>query len=265
MKFKFIMDTFLSRGLKIFPCGENEKTPLIDMWQKDCSCDFQQVVYWLENAKNCNIGLPANENNLFVIDVDNHGVDGLANFKRLCDDLGVGEIKTLTQKTPSGGLHLIFESDDELKKVMNSSNCFENYQGIDVRTRGYILVEPSEINGVKYKLNTTYGVSKMPNALKEFIIKNNKKQEVVKKSEYKKPPVVEKGNRDTALFEYINNLYYTTRLTMEEISLLAHYFNECVCVPPLSEGVVNYKIKKLFEKKRNTYIILRFSEEQEEE
>lgn len=264
MKFKFIMDTFLSKGLKIFPCGENEKTPLIDMWQKDCSCELQQVLYWLENAKNCNIGLPANENNLFVIDVDMHGVDGLSNFKRLCSDLGIEEIKTLTQKTPSGGVHFIFESDDELKQVMNSANCFENYQGIDVRTRGYILVEPSIINGVSYELDTTYGVAKMPHGLKEFILKNNKKQEIEKRKEYYKPTVVDKGNRDNALFDYINNLYYQTRLDKDEITLLAHYFNQTTCKPPLSEGVVNYKIEKLFKKYRNNYILLRFEEEENE-
>lgn len=76
-----------------------------------------------------------------------HGVDGLSNFNKLLNDLGISpsDIETLQQTTPSGGIHLIFKSDEELKKVMNAANCFKDYQGIDIRTRGYILVEPSVI------------------------------------------------------------------------------------------------------------------------
>lgn len=262
-KFDFIQNFYLKNNLKIFPIMENKKLPLIDAWQKDCSTNLAQILYWLENAKGCNIGLPANENNLFIIDIDMHGVNGLENFNRLLNDIGVApsDIDTLQQTTPSGGIHLIFRSDDELKNVTNSANCFKDYQGIDIRTKGYVLVEPSTIDGKPYKLNMK-NVGCVPKALRDFIINNNSKQEEVKKtSGYVKPDKVEKGGRDSSLFDYINQLYYKTRLDEEDIRLLAYNFNRNICEPPLSDGVVDYKLGKLFKKKRNKYILINIGDE----
>lgn len=260
-KINFIMNTYLKRGMKIFPVIENGKTPLIDAWQNDCSSDFQQVLYWLENAKNCNIGLPANENNLFIIDIDMHDVDGMSNFKRLCDDLGIEDIDTLSQTTPSGGKHYIFFSDDELKEVANSANCFSDYKGIDIRTKGYILVEPSIINGVSYKLDMK-NIKSVPLPLRRFILDNNK-EIIEERKEYEKPKEVEKGGRDNALFDYLIQLYHKTKLDKDEILLLAHYFNKEVCVPPLTDNVVDYKVNKLFKKHRNKIIVININEEEE--
>lgn len=262
-KFNFIKNNFIDKKLKIFPVMENKKLPLIDAWQKDCSSDLSQIIYWLENAKGCNIGLPANENDLFIIDIDMHGVDGIGNFTRLLNDLGVEitDLDTLAQTTPSGGIHFIFQSDDELKQVTNAANCFKDYQGIDIRTKGYILVEPSVIDGVPYKLNLK-DVAPLPKLLRQFILDNNSKQEEVRKTKgYEKPDKVEKGGRDSELFNYLNQLYYKTRLDEEEISLLAYHFNKTICDPPLSDGVVDYKINKLFKKKRNRYILINISED----
>ena len=202
-KFETIKKLFLDNDLKIFPVIENQKIPQIDAWQDECSKDILQIIYWIENAKNCNIALPANENNLFIIDIDMHnGVNGLTSFNKLMDDLGIADIKTRQQITPSGGIHFIFESDDELKEVMNSSNCFEGYPGIDIRTKGYILVQPSVINGVGYKMDDT-PISKIPDKLRDYILAHNKKIEIEKK-EYVKPNIVERGGRVTRLFEYLN-------------------------------------------------------------
>ena len=260
-RFDFINNFYIKNNLKIFPVMENKKLPLIDAWQKDCSSDLLQILYWLENAKDCNIGLPANENNLFIIDIDMHDVNGLESFNNLCKDLNIDNIDTLSQTTPSGGMHYIFKSDDELKEVMNSANCFENYRGIDIRTRGYILVEPSSINGVPYKLDMKE-IKEMPSALREFILNNSEKTKEEKR-EYVRPSKVEKGARDTCLFEYINNLYYHTKLGMDEIKLLAHYFNETVCDPPLGENVVDYKVNKVFTKNRLKYILVYIGNDEE--
>lgn len=107
-------------------------------------------------------------------------------------------------------------------------------------------------------------VGELPVKLREFIINNNNKQEEVRKSgTYKKPLKVEKGGRDSCLFEYINQLYYKTRLDEEEIRLLAYHFNKTICDPPLADGVVNYKINKLFSRKRNKYILINIGDDDE--
>ena len=146
---------FIKTGLKIFPVQQNGKTPLIQKWQDDCSCDAMQVLYWYESAKGCNWGLPATPNGLFVIDLDVHDPqkNGVENFEKLMKELGLTSIDTMLQTTPSGGVHLIYQTNDILRNVPNCSNAFKDYPGIDLRTDGYVVVEPSVINGKEYKFS----------------------------------------------------------------------------------------------------------------
>lgn len=264
-KWEVLNKLYLDKGLKIFPVKENGKTPLIPKWQSDCSSDFMQVLYWYENAKNCNWGLPASQNNLFVIDLDMHEVDGVGNFAKLLGELNL-DIDTVVQHTPTGGVHIIFKSDDELKNVSNSSNSFPNFPGIDIRTDGYIVVEPSTINGNGYLFEDN-GVTptEMPIQLKEYILKNvGTKQENTRKP-YEKPKEVFKGDRDNQLFQYINQLYFKTRLDYDEILLLANHFNETVFDTPLPKKNVKYKVEKAFDKDRGTCLFLKVGGENEEE
>lgn len=259
--YKFLVDNFVAHDLKIFPIKNNAKEPLIDRWQLDASCDKSQILYWLEYGEHPNFALPASLNNLFIIDIDMHGdVDGMGSFNALLKDVGLESMpKTLTQTTPSGGLHLIFKSDEELKKVRNTSNSFgEKYPGIDIRTSGYILVEPSVINGVPYKFHGNVDdISEMPKELRDFILENMQKNKVEHK-EFAKKNKVMKGSRDDELFSYVNHLYYSTKLDYEEIKLLAHAYNDSF-EPPLGNSVVDYKVNKLFEKERPEIIIVRLS------
>lgn len=270
-KYSFLQDNFLKRGLKIFPVVANGKTPLINTWQLDASCEREQLLYWLEEGGNdINIGLPATPNNLFVIDVDMHdGVNGLESFHNLLNDCGVSidEVNmTLRQTTPSGGIHFIFASDDELKKVRNTSNSFgEKYQGIDIRTSGYIVVEPSVVNGVPYKFSSsTASICEMPSALREFILNNvshvndTKKGGVSedKEDHYYEGKVVNKGSRDENIYNYIYLLYNKKRLSRDETRVLAYVYNERCFKPPLSQRVIDYKLNKAFEKPRRKQITI---------
>ena len=271
-KWQMLNELYIKQGLKIFPVVENGKTPLIKEWQKDCSSDYMQVLYWYENAKNCNWGLPATPNNLFIIDLDVHDPEknGVENFDKIIDKLFMDadgyagdlydeycEMGPLEQVTPSGGHHLIFETDDELRQVPNCSNAFKDYPGIDIRTDGYIVVEPSSINGKNYVFDTIPSTpNKMHPKLKKFILENVGTKQDNKKTPYKKPKVVEKGSRDTELFNYINQLYFKTRLDIDEVMVLAKYFNEEVLEEPFDERDVEYKVRKAFEKNRPKYILV---------
>lgn len=251
-KWSILNELYLNKGLKIFPIKENGKTPLISKWQEDCSADLFQVLYYYENAKNCNWGLPATPNNLFVIDLDVHDEDknGVDNFKRLMEEIGLESIDTMTQITPSGGVHLIYQTNEILKNVPNCSNAFSDYPGIDIRTDGYIVVEPSSINGKEYKITNLIPPMPMPAVLQQYILENVGTKEERKKSQYTKPTEkIDIGNRDTALFEYITYLYYKTKLTYNEILILAKTFNNDF-TKPLPEKTVVYKVDKAFEKDR---------------
>lgn len=276
-KWNTLNELYIKQGLKIFPVVENGKTPLIKEWQKDCSSDYMQVLYWYENAKNCNWGLPATPNNLFIIDLDVHDPEknGVENFDKIIDKLFMDadgfagdlydeycEMGPLEQVTPSGGHHLIFQTDDDLRQVPNCSNAFKDYPGIDVRTDGYIVVEPSSINGKNYIFDTIPSApNKMHPKLKKFILENVGTKQDNKKTPYVKPKEVEKGDRDNQLFNYINQLYFKTRLDYDEILTLAKYFNDEILEEPFDERDVKYKVSKAFEKIRPKCIIVNIGEE----
>ena len=242
-------DNFLRNGLKIFPIQQNGKTPLIGKWQEDCSCDVRQVLYWHETAKNCNWGLPATPNGLFVIDLDVHDPEknGVENFEKLMKELGLTSIDTMLQTTPSGGVHLIYQTNDILRNVPNCSNAFKDYPGIDIRTDGYIVVEPSVINEKEYKFSNMIQPMPMPVVLQQYIVDNVGTKDDKKKTEYIKPKEVFVGNRDTALFEYINSLYHKTRLDYDEVLTLANKFNDEILEEAFPSKVVEYKVKKAFD------------------
>ena len=127
--------------------------------------------------------------------------NGIESFRRLLDNLNIDKINTLTQITPSGGYHYIFKSDDDLCQVLNTSNCFAGYPGIDCRTKGYIVVYPSKINEKEYRFINDIPPQPMPKALKDFILSTgiSKKDSFV----YKKPTKVLVGDRDNQMFQYI--------------------------------------------------------------
>ena len=261
-----INENFLLKGLKIFPVQQNGKTPLIQKWQDDCSCETMQVLYWYEMAKDCNWGLPATPNGLFIIDLDVHDINknGVENFKKLMKELGVDSINTMMQTTPSGGVHLIYQTNDLLKNVPNCSNAFKDYPGIDIRTDGYIVVEPSIINGKSYVFSNIMVPMPMPAVLQQYILDNVGTKEEKKKSQYTKPKEVLIGNRDTALFEYINSLYYKTRLDYDEVLTLANKFNDEVLEEGFPKRVVEYKVKKAFQKDRGICIYVWLGDNDEE-
>lgn len=262
-KWDVLKNKYINNNIKIIPILPNQKIPMIDNWNNECSSDYFQILYWYEQNKDINIAIPCYENNLFVIDLDRHDKekDGVTNFQRLLDDLGIDacDIKTLMQETPSGGYHYIFKSDDDLAKIKGLANAFPDYPGIDLRNRNYIVACPSVINGKEYIFKNDNEINEMPIALKNYILSNVGTIDS-NKEPYKKPTSVEVGDRDNQLFSYINNIYYKTRLDYDEVLCLALNFNETILEKPFPERVVRYKCKKVFEKDRGKVIFVKLDE-----
>jgi len=120
------------RGRPVFPCRHApDKAPLTMHGFKDASRDESRITGMWNSRKGASIGVPAGERSgFFVLDVDRLGA--LAELP--------GELpKTLTVRTPRGGLHLYFEYAEG---VTNSSGSLP--EGLDVRGEGgYVLVPPS--------------------------------------------------------------------------------------------------------------------------
>ena len=267
-KWEILKNRYINNGIKIIPIVPNQKTPMIENWNKDCSSDYFQVLYWHNQNKDMNFAIPCYENNLFVIDLDRHdpNKDGVENFGKLLKDINYPidhytSVGTLVQQTPSGGLHIIYQSDNDLTQVNGVANAFKDYPGIDLRNRNYIVAEPSVINDKSYKFLTNMKPQPMPQQLKDFILNNAPTKSDIKKEPYKKPTSVEVGDRDNQLFSYINNVYYKTNLDYDEVLCLANYFNENILEKPFPERVVKYKVTKIFEKERNKYIFIKINNE----
>lgn len=258
-KWETLDKLYIKNKLKIIPIQPNSKLPAMNAWNINASNEVLQILYWFESDHNMNFALPCKENNLFVLDLDKHDTDkdGVENFKKLCTNLGIELPYTLVQETPSLGQHYIFKSDDDLKQVNGVANAFKDYPGIDIRNSNYIVVEPSVINNKEYKFINIATPQEMPLKLKKYILENVGIKTEKNKTPYKKPNEVFKGDRDNSLFEYINNLYFKTRLDYDEILLLANNFNENVFDEPLPKRDVKYKVKKAFEKNRNECLFIR--------
>lgn len=126
--------------------------------------------------KSSNVGIITGKvNNLLVVDLDSQKSN--FNFPFDLDELTK---KTYSQKTPSGGYHLFYQYDKDIKQSQNES--------INVDTRsdgGFIIFSGSTFQGKKYEaLNDLYP-SKIPSEIKEFLLNNGfdkkEKQESKKK------------------------------------------------------------------------------------
>ncbi len=267
-----VIETYAKHNLKVFPVEPNGKHPLAKVsWKIVASDNKYDIKDWFNQVPNINIGLPANLNNLFIIDIDNHnGCDGIAEFKKLLDSIGIKKIDTLKQVTPSNGLHLIFKSDEDLRKVKNAANFFKviGYNNLDIRSEGYIVCYPSIRDGKSYKLlGSIEDIKEMPKQLKDLILSinnqsKNEDYEIDENDFYIEGKVINKGSRDQTMFMYINELYNHKRLNIDEIRLLASAFNRRCFNPPLNQHVVDDKIARICKKKRRKRIEILLDEEE---
>jgi hypothetical protein len=121
---------------KVFPC--NGKIPLISGWQELATTDQEQINIWAElyRGQVTNWGIPTGRSsNILVLDVDvkpdENGLNGYDTLKKF------PFTSTLSQRTPSGGLHLIYAYPEDGRTYGNRVK-FE--AGCDTRgDGGYIL------------------------------------------------------------------------------------------------------------------------------
>jgi hypothetical protein len=141
-----------AKGIPVFPCGAT-KAPLTRNGFKDATTDADTLRRLFSNAAAKMIGMPTGAiTGIVVIDVDvkenRQGTDWLyAQKERL--------VQTRTNRTGSGGLHLIFEHPGKPVKNQNDKIA----PGIDVRgDGGYIIVPPSP----GYEVADNAPIAKLP-------------------------------------------------------------------------------------------------------
>lgn len=116
----------------IFPCN-HLKIPLITGWQQAATTDAAQIALWQELYRDrlTHWGIPTGKGTgIIVLDVDTGAKDGVNGF----DTLPTLQLPpTLSQRTRSGGLHMIYKRPADEK---NYSNRVKFLPGLDIRADG---------------------------------------------------------------------------------------------------------------------------------
>lgn len=167
----------------LFPCKSNEKIPATSHGYYDAKVNFDIKKH---RAQGYNIALACAKSNLIVLDCDvdeAKGYNGLETLQQLEAQLGILP-KTLTQSTPRGGRHYIFSANGICNPIGKMGS------DIDVKYNGYILIEPSSIDGKPYKFidgineDGDVTISELPQRWIDYINKpnSNKKGNLTKRN-----------------------------------------------------------------------------------
>ena len=166
MDMKEAIKEYTKRGWKIFPVEPDGKKPAkrnsgAMLSYTDASTDADALIAYFEAHPNANLGLNLVDSGLVCIDVDNYKPD--CKFQEFM--VGKDMPPTLTQKSASGGTHYVFEADkaDQFPGEM----CDQ----VDIKHKGYILIEPSRIDGKPYVWQT----DTLPAPLPDWVPKKSQK------------------------------------------------------------------------------------------
>jgi len=129
---------YAESGWAVFPLRPRDKKPLAKTnGFYDATTDTKQVEQWWAAKPACNIGIRTGEaSNICVIDID--GEEGESEWRAILGDNP--EPGTLTNKTGSGGRHLIFQHPGT--KIGNQNLSAK----INVRADGGYIVAPPSIH-----------------------------------------------------------------------------------------------------------------------
>jgi hypothetical protein len=131
-------------GWRVLPCQPGAKIPAIRAWQRQATIDPEHLRSWWTAEPRRNVGVATGpESGLFVIDVDQHEVDGERTLRRLIRKLGPLP-PTIGQHTGSGGRQLFFGWPDgpPLRNSVGAKGGLG--KGVDTRGQGgFVLVPPS--------------------------------------------------------------------------------------------------------------------------
>lgn len=162
---KHAMD-LAEKGFHVFPLVQQQKIPLIQDFPNLASNDPKQIrKWWFEPTLGFNqphnIGLSTTRfmftESLVVVDVDNKGKkDGSGSLLKL-EMEGFELPLTYTQKTPTGGFHLVYKTKEPVKQGVDVLGT-----GLDIRSKGgYIVGAGSLIENTPYTSNKA-GISEAP-------------------------------------------------------------------------------------------------------
>lgn len=151
---------YAARGWSVFPLrpgtkgsdSQGKSSHLLPRGHNDASSDLEDVRAWWTRWPTANIGLHLAASGLVALDADTYKAGcGWAQF---VFDLELPD--TLVQVSPRGGRHYIFRARPAAQ--YRGILC----PGVEIKHRGYILLEPSTFEGRAYKFETNIDPAPVP-------------------------------------------------------------------------------------------------------
>jgi hypothetical protein len=216
-------------GWFVFPLKPHSKEPAIKAWNTRASNNSKQIRNWWRQFPNANIGiLTGRKSGVFVVDIDpKNGGD-----ESICHILN-GQNKfpeTATQKTGSGGSHILFSYPDQQVKTRRGYPD----TGIDICSDGgYIVAAPSiHPNGNTYQWTIDpCNIKPPPEWLTELLRKESKKP-------IEQEGIIKEGIRNDQLFRLGCSLR-AQGVSKKDMGVEIHRINTYQCDPPLPDDEVN--------------------------
>ncbi|MCA8882132.1 MAG: bifunctional DNA primase/polymerase [Rhodobacteraceae bacterium] len=151
---------YARRGWLILPIGAGTKgddgsgnsTHHLSNGYKGASCDPETIRTWWTRWPGANIGLNLEASGLVALDADTYKPD--CGWKTFIEGRDLPE--TLVQRSPRGGRHFIFRSAAAARYP--GKLC----PGVEIKHRGYILLEPSTFEGGDYRFETDHAPAPVP-------------------------------------------------------------------------------------------------------
>jgi len=227
------IENYISRGVRIFPCKSNGKSPLISGWQEKASSDKEVIENWWKQYPDANVGVVTGKDaNLVVVDVDvKNNAGGMESVRQLQNECG--EFDTRTVRTPSGGLHYYFSYPQGVDTLKNRGNLMP---GIDIRADGGLVIAPgSSINGKAYEFeDEAKEIVELPQKLLEILTSDRRTHKEYEIAASDVISGVEQGNRNNSIFRLASKLRgddIPRDIAASQIVLAAQN-----CTPPLSKA-----------------------------
>ena len=250
-----IQDYFFYRP--VFPVWGNQKTPVSPHGFKDAHC-----FYNILEMKSCgdHVGDALPQDKKVVGDVDENeekGYHGLKYLKELEEKLGPLP-RTLTQRTPHGGLHYIFE-----KEGVIDNPAAQLATNIDFKVNGYILIYPSSIDGREYRIidkgsDSGFYTAKLPQKWLDWANRKDTSSTCIK-TNYKPIKRVYKNIDINKMFEGCKFLQYcrdnadilSEPMWFSMVSVLAHIADSDELIHELSQPYPKYRYRETQKKIEN--------------
>lgn len=148
---------YVGQGWAVFaviPYGKRPHPTLAPNGHRSATTDPKEIERIWTEEPDANIGLSLVGSGLVAVDVDSYheacGWDDFIKDKKLPP--------TLVQKSGRGGTHYIYSCGDDER----FAGSFAGVDKVDIKHLGYILVEPSIVDGKAYEWQNTFEVASRP-------------------------------------------------------------------------------------------------------